>query len=94
LENDKPINRAIIPLINNKNATYNQPSEILNVIALIVKKTIVRELHEINGAINKEIILSFLELELRIINIDVTLHPNPVNKLTTLRPLRPNLLKA
>ena len=94
LENIKPINKAITPLINSKNTTYNQPNEMPNIIEQIVEKTIVLELHETKGAINKEIILSFLEFVLLVINIEVTLQPNPVNKLTTLLPLKPNLLNA
>lgn len=93
-ENVKPMNKAIIPLMNNKKATYIQLNEILNIVVQIVENTIVLELHEINGATIKEIMCSFLELELLVINIDVTLHPKPVSRLTTLLPLNPNLLKA
>ena len=94
LENVKPIVKAIMPLMNNKNATYIQPNEMPNIIVQTVDKTIVLELHEINGATTNEIICSFFELVLLVIIIDVTLHPNPVSKLTTLLPLSPNLLSA
>ena len=46
-ENVKPMNKAIIPLMNNKKATYIQPNEIPNLIVQIVENTIVLELHEI-----------------------------------------------
>ncbi|MCQ2957159.1 MAG: hypothetical protein MJ233_05055 [Mycoplasmoidaceae bacterium] len=92
-EKVKPNIKAIIP--DNKTAPKinNQPK--VKVIALATAAiTIILLAQGMKGIIRTEIILSFLELELRA-NINAgTLHPNAVNKLTIDRPDNPNLLKA
>ena len=94
LEKNNPSNKAINPLTSNNRITPIQPSDIPKIISQIIEKTIALALQEINGEINIETIFSFLELLLLAIKIEGTLQPNPVIKLTTLLPLKPNLLKV
>jgi hypothetical protein len=89
LEKNNPINKAINPeqMVNTTMAIQpNCPKMILHTKAI----TITLALQATNGAISMEIIFSFLELVLRAIIMAGTLQPNPVNKLTILRPLIPN----
>jgi hypothetical protein len=90
LDKNNPNSKVTAPLRTIKVIIPNHP-KVFPKIALATKlKTIARALQIVIGVISIEINLSFLELELLAIITAGTLHPNPVNRLTTLLPLIPN----
>jgi hypothetical protein len=89
-EKNNPINRATNPDINVKIIIDAHP-HCPKIMLLTNANTITFALQAINGVIRMETIFSFRVFVLLAIIIAGTLQPNPVNKLTILRPLIPNL---
>jgi hypothetical protein len=90
LEKIKPTNKAKIPLAMVNKIIAIQPNWLVNIALQTKLKTITRALQAIKGAMIIETMRSLRDDELRAIIMDGTLHPKPVNKFTTLRPLIPN----
>jgi hypothetical protein len=94
LEKNKPNNKVTAPLITMNAINPNHPQVAPKIAVVTNANTTALALQIVIGMIKIEMKRSFLELELLAIITAGTLHPNPVNKLTTLLPLIPNRSNA